>query len=90
MDDLISRQDLFAEMKKMYEDAEKWRQKATDRNIEARAESCISTLIEMKLRAEKMPSAEQKVLKYTGESICLYCQTVNCDGCMYEPMEGVQ
>lgn len=34
--------------------------------------------------------AQQKSLKYTGNSICLYCKTVNCDGCMYEPMEGVQ
>ena len=37
-----------------------------------------------------LPSAQQKPLKYTGDSICLYCQTTNCDGCMYEPMEGVQ
>ena len=37
-----------------------------------------------------LPSAQRKVLKYTGESICLYCQTVNCDGCMYEPVMGVQ
>lgn len=39
---------------------------------------------------EQLPSAQQKPLKYTGDSICLYCQTINCDGCMYEPMEGVQ
>lgn len=31
---------------------------------------------------------QQKPLKYTGDSICLYCQTADCDGCMYEPMEG--
>ena len=37
-----------------------------------------------------LPSAQQKSLKYTGDSICLYCQTINCDGCMYEPIEGVQ
>lgn len=36
-----------------------------------------------------MPSP-QKPLKYTGESICVYCQTVNCDGCMYEPMKEVE
>ena len=35
---------------------------------------------------EALPSAQQKPLKYTGESICLYCWTVNCDGCMYEPV----
>lgn len=37
-----------------------------------------------------LPSAQQKPLKYTGESICMDCQTVNCDGCMYEPMKGEQ
>lgn len=31
-------------------------------------------------------SAQQKPLKYTGESICTHCQTTNCKGCMYEPM----
>ena len=36
-----------------------------------------------------LPSAQQKPLKYTGDSICLYCKTVNCDGCMYEPVMGV-
>ena len=36
---------------------------------------------------EELPSApQQKPLKYTGESICSYCQTTNCKGCMYEPM----
>ena len=38
----------------------------------------------------KLPSAQQKPLKYTGDSVCLYCQTVDCDGCVYEPMEGEQ
>lgn len=33
-----------------------------------------------------LPSAQQKPLKYTGESICEYCRTTNCKGCMYEPM----
>ena len=55
MDDLISRQVLFAEMKKMYEDAEKWKEDAKTDEILARAESCMATLIEMKLRVEKMP-----------------------------------
>ena len=27
-------------------------------------------------------------LKYTGESICLHCHTIICDGCAYEPKEG--
>ena len=39
---------------------------------------------------EELPSAEPKPLKYTGESFCVYCHTVNCDGCMYEPMKEVR
>lgn len=35
------------------------------------------------------PSAQQKPLKYSGDSICVYCKTADCDGCIYEPMEGV-
>ena len=38
----------------------------------------------------ELPSAQRKVLKYTGESICLNCWTRVCDGCLFEPMEGVQ
>lgn len=34
-------------------------------------------------------SSQQKPLKYSGDSICIYCMTSDCDGCMYEPMEGV-
>ena len=42
------------------------------------------------IAVEKLLSSQHKPLKYTGESICLYCQTINCDGCMYEPMKGAQ
>ena len=42
------------------------------------------------IAVEKLPPSQHKPLKYTGESICLYCQTINCDGCMYEPMKGAQ
>ena len=34
----------------------------------------------------ELPPAAPKPLKYTGESICEYCRTTNCKGCMYEPM----
>ena len=67
MDDTISRQAAIDEIKNMYEAAEKWKCEVTDEvvelradeMIEARAESCIASLIEMKLRIEKMPSAQQ-------------------------------
>lgn len=35
---------------------------------------------------KRLPPAQRKILKYTGESICLSCQTTNCDGCICEPM----
>ena len=35
-----------------------------------------------------LSSAQQKTLKYSGDSICLYCMTRDCVGCIYEPMEG--
>lgn len=41
------------------------------------------------IEIEKLPSAQQKKLKYSGESICVHCQTKDCDGCLLEPMEGV-
>ena len=34
-----------------------------------------------------LPSAQQKKLKYSGESICNYCITNDCAGCVYEPIE---
>ena len=45
--------------------------------------------IEAEKALEQLPSAQQKPLKYSGDSICVYCKTADCDGCIYEPMEGV-
>jgi rubrerythrin len=45
-------------MKDMYKAAEKWGKEASDDIIKARAESCMASLIEMKLRIEKLPSAQ--------------------------------
>lgn len=36
---------------------------------------------------ESLSSTQQKKLKYSGESICNYCITSDCTGCVYEPME---
>ena len=63
MDDLISRQGLFAEMKQMYHAAEKWGADATTDEIKARSESCMATLIEMKLRVKNMPSAQPEIIR---------------------------
>ena len=43
----------------------------------------------LKQMVMELPSAQQKKLKYSGESICVHCQTKDCDGCLFEPMEGV-
>jgi len=40
--------------------AEKWGQEADDDVIKARAESCMASLVEMKLRIEKLPSAQSE------------------------------
>ena len=59
-DDLISRQTMIDEMRKMYHAAEKWGQEAEGDTMKARAESCMATLVEMHLRAKKLPSAERR------------------------------
>lgn len=59
-DDLISRQAAIGEMRDMYHAAEKWGKEASDDVIKARAESCMASLIEMKLRIENLPSAQSE------------------------------
>lgn len=68
--DTIYRQDAIDLLRK-WSDGYSWLEVKTDFAIE---------------EFKQLSPAQQKVLKYTGESICLYCHTTNCDGCMYEPM----
>lgn len=74
MSDLISRHAAIETLKNMYEAAEKWRCEAKDEVIKARAESCMASLIEMKLRIEKLPSAqpERKTGKWIDDN-CSVC-----------------
>lgn len=58
MNDLISRQAVIDALADMYYAAERWGEEATDGVIKARAESCMASLVEMKLRIEKLPSAQ--------------------------------
>ena len=58
MADYIDRQAAIDALKDMYHAAEKWGKEATDDVIKARAESCMASLIEMKLRIEKLPSVD--------------------------------
>lgn len=63
MNDLISRQAAIDAFADMYRDAEKWGQEADDVVIKARAESCMASLVEMKLRIEKLPPAQPEIIK---------------------------
>ena len=76
MDDLISRQAVLDEMKNMYHAAESWGREATDDIIKARAESCMASLVEMKLRVENLPSAkpERKKGKWIEDAKTYYEQ----------------
>ena len=62
MGDLISRKAVIDELRNMYLAADKWWRDANETEIEARAQSCMSTLIEIKLRIEKLPSAEPEII----------------------------
>ena len=89
MSDLISRQAAIDALKKLYYAAEKWGKESSDDMIKARAESCMAGLIEMKLRIEKMPSAqpEQKTgrwIKKTDEN----CWWYECSECGDYPMKN--
>ena len=68
MADLIDRQAAIDEIKNMYEAAEKWGREATDEMIKVRAESCMASLIEMKLRIEKLPSAQPEKTEYIPDT----------------------
>lgn len=87
MSDLINRQAVIDTLKDMYQVAEKWGQEASDDIVKARAESCMASLVEMKLRIENLPPAqpEHKVGKwrhYEGELSCSVCGSAFDDDIM--------
>lgn len=61
MGDLIDRQAAIDVLADMYHAAERWGEEATDGVIKARAESCMASLVEMKLRIENLPSAQSEI-----------------------------
>lgn len=63
MSDAIDRQAAIDEIKDMYHAAEKWGKEASDDVIKARAESCMASLIEMKLRVEKLPFVQPEIIR---------------------------
>lgn len=64
MADLIDRQAVINEMKDMYTAAEEWAEGAHDDDTKARAESCMATNVELKLRIEKLPSVQPESSEY--------------------------
>ena len=78
MDDLISRQVAIDALKDMYYAAEKWGEDASDDVIKARAESCMASLVEMKLRIEKLPSAQRtgRWIEDSGNIACSECHII--------------
>ena len=71
----ISREAAIDALKDMYEAAEKWGYEAIDDEIKTRAESCMASLIEMKLRIEKLPSAQPEIIR------CKDCKWKNEHNC---------
>ena len=64
---LIERSKLIDALSDMYQSAEKRGQEAnTDIKTKARAELCMATLVEMKLRIENLPSAESGLEEDSG------------------------
>ena len=91
MDDLISRQAVINEMKDMYTAAEEWAQGAHDDDTKARAESCMATNVELKLRIEKLPAVHPQRMRgkgrwnvyYHGEENGKSIFSYTCNQCGY-------
>ena len=60
----VSKDAVISEFKSMYFSAKKWHEDAKDEITKARAESCMATLIELKLRIDKMQSAESESFEW--------------------------
>ena len=76
-------------MKDMYRAAETWGKEADNDITKARAESCMASLVEMKLRIGKLPSAqpEQKFGKWIvmdDDRISGRCSVCGWEAHMYE------
>ena len=69
MSDLIDRQAATDAMKDMYRAAEKWLRDATDDVTKARAESCMASLVEIKLRTEKLPAVQPDHVADVGKKV---------------------
>ena len=75
--DLISRQAAIDAMKAMYRAAEKWLREAADDVTKARAESCMASLVEIKLRTEKLPAVQPDHNADIGKKVSISCDHEN-------------
>ena len=69
--DCISRQAALDAMKDMHRAAEEWLRDATDDVTKARAESCMASLVEIKLRTEKLPAVQPDHNADSGKMVCV-------------------
>ena len=69
MSDLIDRQAAIDALSAMYDAAEDWCREAKTDVIKARAESCMASIIEMKMKILKLPPAQPEII-YCGD--CKY------------------
>lgn len=67
--DVISRQAALDAMKDMHRAAEEWLRDATDDVTKARAESCMASLVEIKLRTEKLPAVQPDHVANVGKKV---------------------
>lgn len=72
-DDCINRRDVIDAMKDMYRAAEKWLRDATDDVTKARAESCMASLVEIKLRTEKLPAVQPDHTADVSKKVSISC-----------------
>ena len=78
--DTISRTSLMSELKDMHHEAEKWVADAKNDDVKARAESCLVTVTEIKLRVDKMPSVQPERIKGHWVDDCTY-MGIQCSAC---------
>lgn len=79
--DTISRTSLMSELKDMHHEAEKWVADAKNDDVKARAESCLVTITEIKLRVDKMPPVQPERIKGHWIEIALSNHTYKCSVC---------
>ena len=81
MNDLIDRQAAIDALADMYHTAERWGEEATDAVIKAIADTCMASIIVMKLRIENLPSVqpERKMGQWVDDGFVGQYRCSECD-----------